>query len=61
MHITSGHHHIYSQQLTPYLEQVLQGIKKDQLKSSPQRQRLPITAENNATDSLSFGTEQAGL
>ena len=45
MHITSGHHHIYSQQLTPYLEQVLQGIKKDQLKSSPQHQRLPITAE----------------
>ena len=45
MHITSGHHHIYSQQLTPYLEQVLQGIKKDQLKSNPWRERLPITAE----------------
>ena len=45
MHITSGHYHIYSQQLTPYLEQVLQGIKRDQLRSNPQRERLPITAD----------------
>ena len=42
MHITLGHHHSYSQQLTPYLEQVLQGI---QLRSNPQRKRLPITVD----------------
>ena len=35
MHITLGHHHSYSQQLTPYLEQALQGIKRDQLRSNP--------------------------
>ena len=44
MHITSGHHLSYSQQLTSYLEQVLQGIKRDQLRSNPQHERLPITA-----------------
>jgi len=44
MHITLSHHHIYFQQLTSYFEQVLQGVKKMQLKSSPQHERLPITA-----------------
>ena len=45
MHITLGHHHSYSQELTPSLEQVLQGIKRDQLRFNPQRERLPITAD----------------
>ena len=29
LHTTAGLHNIYSQQLTPYLEQVLTGIKKN--------------------------------
>ena len=41
MHDTSGHHHIFSQQLTPYLEQVLNGIKKEQLKPGG----LPISVD----------------
>ena len=45
MHITLGHHHSYSHLLTPFLEQVLQGIKRDQLRSNPQCERLPITAD----------------
>ena len=45
MHVTSSHHHIFSQQLTYYLEQVLHEIKKEQLKSGPHRERLPITAD----------------
>ena len=42
---TAGLHNIYSQQLTPYLEQVVQGIKKEQLRSRPPRIRLPVTTE----------------
>ena len=45
LHTTAGLHNIYSQQLTPYLEQVVQGIKKEQLRSRPPRIRLPITTE----------------
>ena len=45
MHVTSGHHNIFSQQLTPDLEQVLHGVKKEQLKSGPHREILPITAD----------------
>ena len=30
LHTTTGMHQIYQEQLTPYLEQVLQGIKKQQ-------------------------------
>ena len=45
LHTSSGLHNTYSQQLTPYLEQVLQGIKKEQLQSRPPRVRLPITTE----------------
>ena len=45
LHTSSGLHNTYSQQLTPYLEQVLQGIKKEQLQSRPPRIRLPITTE----------------
>ena len=45
MHVTSGHHLVFSQQLTPYVEQVLHGIKKEQLKSGTNHGRLPITAD----------------
>ena len=45
LHTTAGLHNVYSQQLTPYVEQVVQGIKKEQLRSRPPRIRLPITTE----------------
>ena len=45
MHVTSDHHLVFYQQLAPCLEQVLHGIKKEQLKSGTSRERLPITAD----------------
>ena len=45
LHTTTGLHNVYSQQLTHYVEQVVQGIKKEQLRSRPPHIRLPITTE----------------
>ena len=45
MHVTSSHHLAFSQQLTPYLEQVLDGIQKEQVKSGTNCERLPITVD----------------
>ena len=45
LHTSSGLHNTYSQQFTPYLEQILQEIKKEQLQSRTPRVRLPITTE----------------
>ena len=45
MHVTSSHHLDFSQQLTPYLEQVLYRIKKKQLKPGTNCERLPITVD----------------
>ena len=45
LHTTARMHHTYQEQLTPYLEQVLQGIKKQQLTHAPTRERLPITVD----------------
>ena len=42
---TARMHHTYQEQLTPYLEQVLQGIKKQQLTHAPTRERLLITVD----------------
>ena len=44
LHISVGMHQTYNQQLSPYLELVMKGIKKEQLHRKPQRQRLPITS-----------------
>ena len=38
-------HHIYQEQLTPYLEQVLQGIKKQQSTQAPTRDLLLIIVD----------------
>ena len=45
LHTTARMHHTYQEQLTPYLEQVLQGIKKQQLTHAPTRERLLITVD----------------
>ena len=45
MHVTFDHHLVFSQQFITYLEQVLHEIKKKQLKSSINHERLPITAD----------------
>ena len=45
LHTTARMHHTYQEQLTPYLEQVLQGIKKQQLTHAPTRERPPITVD----------------
>ena len=45
LHVSVGMHHSYTQQLSPYLELVIKGIKKDQLQEKSPRQRLPITAD----------------
>ena len=42
LHTIARMHNMYQAQLTPYLEQVLQGIKKHQL---PTRHRHPITVD----------------
>ena len=44
LHVTAGLHQEFSGQLTPRLEMVLKGIKKDKAAATP-RTRLPITIE----------------
>ena len=45
LHVSVGMHHSYTQQLSPYLELVIRGIKKDQLQAKSPWQRLTITAD----------------
>ena len=45
MHITTGQHTIFNQQLTPRLQQVLKGIQKTYTISKPPRVRRPITLD----------------
>ena len=45
LHVMSGQHHHFANQLTPRLEQVLRGIKRDQSCRLPARVRLPITIQ----------------
>ena len=44
LHVTAGLHNQFAAQLTPRLEMVLKGIKKDKAAATP-RTRLPITIE----------------
>ena len=44
LHVSAGLHEEFSKQLTPRLELVLKGIKKEKAKSAP-HSRLPITVE----------------
>ncbi len=44
MHVTAGLHNEFAEQLTPTLEMVLKGIKKDKAAATP-RIRLPVTLE----------------
>ena len=37
LHVSVGMHQTYNQQLSPYLELVMKGIKKEQLHGKPQR------------------------
>ena len=48
LHVTAGCHAAYSRALTPGLEQVLRGIKKDQSERLPKRICLPISQNNGA-------------
>ena len=43
VHVLQGLHNVFSQQLTPRLQIILKGIKKNQAISHPPRVRLPIT------------------
>ena len=45
LHITAGLHEEFSKELTPKLEMVLRGIKKQAAKTRPPHVRLPITIE----------------
>ena len=45
LHVTAGLHDEFSKQLTPKLEMVLRGIKKEAAKTKAPRIRLPITIE----------------
>ena len=45
LHITAGLHEEFSKELTPKLEMVLRGIKKQAAKNKPPHVRLPITIE----------------
>ena len=45
MHVTSGKLQHFSQQLTPRLQQILKGIRKDQAATRPPKVRLPITLQ----------------
>ena len=45
MHVMSGLHGYFSQQLTPRLQRALTGIKRNQAATSPPRTRLPITLQ----------------
>ena len=44
LHVSVRMHQTYNQQLSPYLELVMKGIKKEQLHGKPQHQSLPITS-----------------
>lgn len=43
MHVTARQHTIFTQQLTPHLQQVLKGIQKTQSATQPSRVHLSIT------------------
>jgi len=43
MHVTAKLHSHFMSQLTPHLEQVMQGIKKDQLHNKQPKKCLPTT------------------
>ena len=45
MHVSAGLHEEFTKQMTPKMELILRGIKKESAKSHPQRPRLPITTE----------------
>ena len=45
MHVTSGKLQHFNQQLTPRLQQILKGIRKDQAATRPPKVRLPITLQ----------------
>ena len=45
LHTQSGLLHLFSTQLTPCVETVLRGIKKEQSERQPPRIRLPITID----------------
>ncbi len=45
LHVTAGLHKEWASALTPRLEMVLKGIKKEKAKTNPPRTRLPITLE----------------
>jgi len=45
LHVTAGQHAEYAKALTPRLELVLKGIKKESAKGHPPHDRLPITVE----------------
>ena len=45
LHISAGLHEEFSKQVTPKLELVLKGIKKERAKSAPPPERLPITLQ----------------
>ena len=47
MHVAAGLHEAFSSQMTPRLEMVLQGIKKEDAKKrgDPSSRRLPITID----------------
>ena len=45
LHIASGKHHHFANQLTPWLEQVLHGIKREQACTLATRIRLLITIQ----------------
>ena len=44
LHVFVSMYQTYNQQLSPYLDLVMTGIKKEQLHGKPQRQCLPITS-----------------
>ena len=45
MHVTAGMHNFFTQQLTPWLQQVLKSIQKSQTLTHPPRVHLPITIQ----------------
>ena len=45
LHVTSGNHHHFTKQLTPRLQMVLNGIKREQAATMSARVRCPITAD----------------
>lgn len=45
MHVTTGQHSLFQQQLTPRLQQVIKGIQRCQATSNPPRIRKPITLD----------------